>query len=93
MTLSINARNPKAHTKHSKHTYHSLWGPSNVTMISVYLLNELTGLFLRVEDLIVKDGEVECESESERVVGAHLALAYLKRLLVCLLTVMHKRYK
>lgn len=55
----------------------------------VYLLGEVTGTVWSVEDLIVKDGEVERQSQANGMRGLHLALAHVKRLLIRLLRLVH----
>lgn len=53
-----------------------------------HLFGELAGLFGRVEDFVVEDGEVERESEPDGVRGLHLGLGDLEGLLVGLLGVL-----
>ena len=53
------------------------------------LLGQLAGLVGGIEDLVVEDGEVEGETQSDGVGGLHLPFADLKGVLVCLLRVVN----
>ena len=53
------------------------------------LLGKLAGLVGGVEDLVVEDGEVEGETQSDGVGGLHLPFADLKGVLVGLLRVVN----
>ena len=56
-------------------------------LIVVYLFGELACPLRRVENLVVENGEVECESESDGMRWLHLGLGDFKRLLIRLLGV------
>jgi hypothetical protein len=62
---------------------------SNGLVGDVYLFRELTRFVWRVEDLIVKDREVERQTQPDRVRRLHLAFAYVERLLIGLLRLIH----
>ena len=55
------------------------------------LLGQLARLLRRVQDLVVEDGEVERQTEPDRVRRLHLALADLERVLVRFLGVLDDR--
>ena len=54
-----------------------------------YLLGELTGLVWTVQDLVVKHGEVESQTQSDRMSWLHFGLADLKSVLVSFLRVIN----
>ena len=52
-----------------------------------YSLGELASLLGRVEDLVVEDGEVERQTEADRMRWLHLGLSNLKGFLISLLRI------
>lgn len=57
-----------------------------------HLFRQLTGLVGRVEDLVVEDGKVEGQTQSDWMCGLHFALADLERILVGRLRVIDDGY-
>lgn len=55
-----------------------------------YRLGQAAGLVRVVEDFIVEDGEIECQTKPDRVCWLHLSFANVKSLLVRLLGVFHR---
>ena len=53
------------------------------------LLGQVTGPVWRVENLVVEDREVQCQSQSNRVSWLHLGSCYFERFLVRPLRVVH----
>ena len=53
------------------------------------LLGQIAGALGRVEDLVVENGEVERQAETDRMCGRHLSLGDLERLRVGLLRVVN----
>lgn len=58
-----------------------------------HLLGQSTGLIRRVEDLVVEDGEVEGQAESDGMCGLHLFLTDVKRHLVRFLGFCHRSFE
>ena len=54
-----------------------------------YLLCQMACPIWRIENLIIEDGKVECQTQSDRMRGGHFRLGYVKCLLVCLLRVFY----
>ena len=54
-----------------------------------YLLCQMACPIWRIENLIIEDGKVECQTQSDRMRGGHFRLGYIKCLLVCLLRVFY----
>ena len=55
------------------------------------LFGQVTRPVGRVDDLVVEDGEVECEPEADGVGRLHLGPRDVERVLVRLLGVLHRR--
>ena len=54
-----------------------------------YLLCQMACPIWRIENLIIEDGKVECQTQSDRMRSGHFRLGYVKCLLVCLLRVFY----
>lgn len=56
--------------------------PGITASFSTYTLSQLAGVLVRVENLIVKNGEIQGEAESDWMRGRHVLFADVKGLLV-----------
>ena len=57
----------------------------------LYLFGQLAGLVWRVDDLVIKNGEVESKTEPDGVCRLHFWLCYVKCFLICFLWILDYR--